>query len=162
MKMTAMHPVVSRATCLRFPAVLLAVVSLSTACTTLSAPPPRRPAPPGTDVAAPAPTDAHHEAFDAWVAAFRIRARTAGIAEATLARTLDGARFLPRVIELDGAQPEFTRAVWDYLDRTVTPQRIAMGRDLLERLRTEAPGVFLPYGVRHVAQCPWPDSQCGD
>ena len=49
----------------------------------------------------------------------------------TLRAALGEVRYLPHVIELDRAQPEFTRTVWDYMDRTVTPQRIAMGRDKL-------------------------------
>jgi lytic murein transglycosylase len=85
---------------------------------------------------------AHQQAFLAWVAAFRASALTAGISEATLGKGLDGVRFLPRVIELDRAQPEFTRTVWDYLDRTVTAQRVTQGRSMLLRARREAPNVF--------------------
>jgi lytic murein transglycosylase len=85
---------------------------------------------------------AHQQAFLAWVAAFRESARAAGIRDATLGQVLDGVRFLPRVIELDRAQPEFTRTVWDYLDRTVTAQRVTQGRAMLQRATREASGVF--------------------
>ena len=40
----------------------------------------------------------------------------AGIDEATLRVAFDDVQYLPRVVELDRAQPEFTRTVWDYLD----------------------------------------------
>jgi membrane-bound lytic murein transglycosylase B len=91
--------------------------------------------------AAPLPVtgeQAHDAAFAAWVGTLRAEARTAGIGERTLAATLDKVQFLPRVIELDRAQPEFNRTVWDYLDRTVGTQRVAMGREMLLRVRAEA------------------------
>ena len=46
------------------------------------------------------------------------------------------------MIELDRAQPEFTRTTWDYLDRTVSLQRVTMGKDMLARVRAEAPDVL--------------------
>ena len=84
----------------------------------------------------------HDAAFADWLKEFRSSARAAGIGESTLARSLGNVTFLPRVIELDRAQPEFTRAVWDYLDRTVSAQRVAMGREMLQRVRSEAPVVL--------------------
>lgn len=87
------------------------------------------------------------QAFAAWVADFSAAARAAGINEETLRAALGEARYLPQVIELDRAQPEFTRTVWDYLDRTVTPQRIAMGRDKLSQVRGEAETAAARYGV---------------
>ena len=84
----------------------------------------------------------HDAAFPDWLKEFRSSARAAGVSESTLARSLDTVSFLPRVIELDRAQPEFTRAVWDYLDRTVSAQRVAMGRVMLQRVRSEAPAVL--------------------
>lgn len=59
----------------------------------------------------------------------------------------DQVQFLPRVIELDRAQPEFTRTVWDYLDNTVSPQRIATGQDKLQQVRAEAAAAAARYGV---------------
>ena len=69
------------------------------------------------------------EQFAQWVAAFRASARAEGISDATLRVAFDNVQYLPRVIELDRAQPEFTRSVWDYLDSTVSPQRVALGQD---------------------------------
>ena len=77
----------------------------------------------------------------------RISASAAGISEATLASAFDGVRYLPRVVELDGRQPEFTRAVWDYLDTAVSPQRITRGRDKLQQVRAEADAAEARYGV---------------
>ena len=62
----------------------------------------------------------HSQKFARWVAEFSASARAAGIDEATLHSAFDNVRFIPRVIELDRAQPEFTRAVWDYLDSALS------------------------------------------
>ncbi|RYF33770.1 MAG: lytic murein transglycosylase [Comamonadaceae bacterium] len=86
-------------------------------------------------------------AFAQWVAGFRPEARAAGVSEATLTSALDTARFVPRVVELDQAQPEFTRAVWSYLDNTVTPQRVAQGQEKLQQLRAPLDSAAARYGV---------------
>lgn len=67
--------------------------------------------------------------FAAWVAAFRVHAAAQGIDEATLQAALGSVHYRPDVVERDRAQPEFTRAVWDYLDRAVSDARIARGRE---------------------------------
>ncbi|VTU35855.1 lytic murein transglycosylase [Variovorax sp. PBL-E5] len=102
--------------------------------------------PPAT---APAATDeaALQQGFAQWVADFRTTARAAGISEATLHGAFDDVQYLPRVIELDRAQPEFTRTVWDYLDGTVTAQRVAQGQDKLQQLRSETDAAAQRYGV---------------
>jgi membrane-bound lytic murein transglycosylase B len=69
--------------------------------------------------------------LDAWVTGFRERALKAGITAETLDRTLPGLQFLPNVIERDRKQDEFTRTIWDYLDRAVSEDRIAAGRKAL-------------------------------
>src|SRR5205085_2113269 len=78
------------------------------------------------------------ERFARWVAAFRDSAHAAGIDAATLDVAFAGVRLVPRALELDRAQPEFTRAVWDYLDRAVSPQRVALGQQKLAEVRTGA------------------------
>jgi lytic murein transglycosylase len=85
--------------------------------------------------------------FAKWVADFRTHARAEGISDATLRSAFDQVRYLPRVIELDRAQPEFTRTVWDYLDNAVTPQRVATGQDKLAQVRAEADAAAARYGV---------------
>ena len=106
------------------------------------------PTPPPTPLAAPASNEAERQQqFARWVAAFSTSARAAGIAPATLHSAFDGVRFLPRVIALDRAQPEFTRTVWDYLDSAVSAQRIARGQDKLLPLRPEVDAIAAHYGV---------------
>jgi len=90
---------------------------------------------------------AHSQQFARWVADFRTSAQAAGIDAATLHSAFDGVRFLPRVIELDRAQPEFTRTVWNYLDNAVSAQRIAQGQDKLLSLRSTVDALAARYGV---------------
>ena len=88
----------------------------------------------------------HSQKFARWVVEFSTFAREAGIDEATLHIAFDNVRFIPRVIELDRAQPEFTRTVWDYLDNAVSSARIARGQQLLQ-LRPEVNDIAGRYGV---------------
>ncbi|BDT69932.1 Tn3 family transposase TnXax1 [Comamonadaceae bacterium OS-1] len=85
--------------------------------------------------------------FARWVADFRATARAAGITEATLQAALDPVQELPQVVQLDRAQPEFTRTVWDYLDSAVSPQRITRGQDKLLQVRTDTDAAAARYGV---------------
>lgn len=85
--------------------------------------------------------------FSRWVEAFRASARAAGINDATLHAALDSVRYLPQVIEADRSQPEFTRAVWDYLDSAVSPTRIARGQEKLRQLRPQLAPIAARYGV---------------
>ena len=107
------------------------------AASTVSAPP------------TPAPADeaALQEDFARWITSVRAAASAAGIDEATLAIAFDGVRYLPRVVDSDRSQPEFTRTVWDYLDRAVSPQRVALGLDKLQQVRPEADAAAARYGV---------------
>lgn len=82
-----------------------------------------------------------------WVAEFSTSARATGIDEATLQIAFGDVRFLPRVIAMDRAQPEFTRTVWDYLDSALSTQRIARGQDKLLLLRPEVDAIAARYGV---------------
>jgi lytic murein transglycosylase len=52
-----------------------------------------------------------------------------------------------RIMDLLDAQPEFTKAVWDYLDVLVTDARIARGRELLARYDRVFDAVERAYGV---------------
>ncbi len=67
--------------------------------------------------------------FHAWLQAFARDALAAGISQPTIDATLAHAQWQPRVLELDQAQPEFTRTPWAYLDGAVSPQRVAQGRE---------------------------------
>jgi len=125
-------------------------VAALTGCASAPSTAPEVPTPPGVDARPPqAATDeaALQERFVRWVDGFRAAARAAGITDTTLRSAFDGVRYVPRVVDLDRVQPEFTRAVWDYLDNTVTPGRIAQGQDKLLQLRGELDAATARYGV---------------
>ena len=105
------------------------------------------PAPAATVAPAASEAPDQSQKFARWVAEFSSTARAAGIDEATLHAAFDDVRLLPRVIASDSAQPEFTRTVWDYLDRAVSTQRIERGQDKLLQLRSEIDAPAARYGV---------------
>ena len=108
---------------------------------------PEAPAPAASAPSQPTAEATLEQRFADWVAAFRASAQAQGIEASTLSAAFDGVRYLPRVAELDRAQPEFMRTVWDYLDSAVSSQRIARGRDKLQQVRGEAYAAAARYGV---------------
>ena len=66
--------------------------------------------------------------YEAWVTAFRARARAQGITEDTLDRGFRGQGFLPGVVERDRNQTEFTRTTEDYLALVASDEDVAAGR----------------------------------
>jgi membrane-bound lytic murein transglycosylase B len=61
-----------------------------------------------------------------------------------------------RIMDLLDAQPEFTKAFWDYLDILVSDARIQTGQQLLERHKAILDKVEKAYGVdRHVIVAIW-------
>ncbi|MBI5717423.1 MAG: lytic murein transglycosylase [Burkholderiales bacterium] len=99
---------------------------------------------------------AQQQAFARWLEAFGAFARAQGIREETLRVAFADVRYVPRVVDRDRAQPELTRTVWDYLDRTVTPQRVSAGQEKLLQVRGEADGAAARFGVPpHVVLAVW-------
>ena len=92
-------------------------------------------------------TPAERESFEQWVSEFRQTARAQGITPATLDEALAGVRYQPRIIELDRSQPEFTRAIWEYLDSAVSSSRVDNGRRKLAEHRSAADQAQNRYGV---------------
>ncbi|MBS0450169.1 MAG: lytic murein transglycosylase [Proteobacteria bacterium] len=130
----------------------LALAALLAGCATQSPSPSTQALPPSTPAQSPATgtppvQDAQlQQRFAQWVGSFKESARAAGLSEATL-RTLDNVQYLPRIVELDRAQPEFTRAPWQYLDNTVSAQRVAQGQEKLAQWRAPLYAAAARYGV---------------
>ena len=109
--------------------------------------------PPGSTMAAPADPEA---ALAAWESGIRLRARAAGISGATLDAVLATVEWLPEVIAADRSQNEFTRTIWDYLDRAVSEDRIRAGRAALARHGDLLAGIERETGVdAHVLAAIW-------
>jgi lytic murein transglycosylase len=61
-----------------------------------------------------------------------------------------------RIMDLLDAQPEFEKALWEYLDLLVTDERIQRGREILAQHKTTFDAVENAYGVdRHVVAAIW-------
>ena len=99
---------------------------------------------PTPDAPAADPTTAR---FNQWLSEFGRSAQAAGIEPATLERAFKDVHFVPSIIALDRAQPEFNRPVWSYLDSALAPSRIARGREKLQQLRSQLTPIVAPYGV---------------
>jgi len=85
--------------------------------------------------------------FRAWVEALRREAAARGIRAETLDATLSDIQPIPRVIELDRAQPEFSMTFQEYLTKVVRGERIAEGRRLLAHHRALLDSVEARSGV---------------
>ena len=66
--------------------------------------------------------------FEEWLAALKVEALNEGISQATLDAAFVELTPNPKVVELDRRQPEFTQTAEQYLERRVSPTRIANGR----------------------------------
>ena len=82
--------------------------------------------------------------YDAWVAAFRPRAASRGIADGTLASAFRSAGFLPGAITRDRSQPESQRTLEDYLSIAVSDERVAKGRAAFAANRATLAGGAVP------------------
>lgn len=96
----------------------------ATMASTATATPATRPTAPVKPVIAGAP----NAAFDRWVVGFRQRALAKGISSRTFGQAFRHAAFLPKVIERDRNQSEFTLSIADYLGRAASDSRVANGR----------------------------------
>ncbi|MEZ4598607.1 MAG: lytic murein transglycosylase [Syntrophotaleaceae bacterium] len=92
---------------------------------------------------------AAESSFPAWKQEFRREARAAGITEKTLDRALGGLeKPLPRVIALDRRQPELVQTMKEYVETRVSRERIAGGRQMMDRYPTWLGRVERAYGVQ--------------
>lgn len=69
--------------------------------------------------------------FEGFLRDFRVQALAAGIDGGLYDRALGQVRLNPRIEQLNAAQPEFSKPVWEYLDSAVSAARIADGKAAL-------------------------------
>lgn len=94
-----------------------------------------------------ADNDLGEENFPHCVLQLQAKAAEQGISKATIEQVLAKANFIPRVIELDRQQPEFTTTFADYLNRRVTEERVQQGRKLLVQHKDLLNAVSKQYGI---------------
>ena len=69
--------------------------------------------------------------FDSWLRDFKKEALTKGISSLTLKNAFKTVKPIPRVVELDRKQPEFTLTFKQYLNRVVSKRRTKIGKSKL-------------------------------
>lgn len=98
-----------------------------------------------TAVAAEMPTEIP---FGPWLEELKAEAGARGVRKATIETALAGVQPIPRVLELDRRQPEFTLTLWSYLSRAISAERVAKGRAMLEKHKTLLDKVSVKFGVQ--------------
>lgn len=91
---------------------------------------------------------AAEQSFDAWLEGVRQEARERKISEAIITAALADIKPIPRVIELDRGQPEFTQTFQQYMAKRITPQLIAYGKKMMLEHREILNEVSQKYGVQ--------------
>ncbi|MCA8881824.1 MAG: lytic murein transglycosylase [Rhodobacteraceae bacterium] len=87
------------------------------------------------------------DAFQDWLAGFRIRARAQGISDRTMDLAFAGVSYDPAIIARDGNQAEFSKALWEYLDSAVSATRIRNGQAALATYSRTLDRIERTYGV---------------
>ncbi len=96
----------------------------------------------------PAKAAAQQKPFAQWLVDLRAEATENGIREEILTSALQGIKPIPRVIELDRKQPEFSLTFRQYMDRVVPNSRVQKGRKKLAENRALLEEVGKKFGVQ--------------
>ncbi|MCL1113052.1 lytic murein transglycosylase [Shewanella basaltis] len=75
------------------------------------------------------------------------KAKVAGISQHIIDTTVANLKYVPRVIELDNQQPEFTTTFGDYFDKRVTTWRVEQGRKMMVKHQSLLAKLTKEYGV---------------
>lgn len=95
----------------------------------------------------PAAITATQEGLQAWIATFRPRALQAGIRPETFDRYMPTVSLRLDVLERDRRQDEFTKTIWDYLDKAASDDRVANGQKALSDHKELLDQIEARYGV---------------
>lgn len=90
---------------------------------------------------------AKEQSFDEWLKGVRKEALAAGVSEELLDRAFRQLKPIPRVIELDRAQPEFKLTLKQYLDRIISGKTVWDGRRLYQEHKDLLNEIALQHGV---------------
>ncbi len=85
--------------------------------------------------------------FERWVASFRPRALARGISEETYDRVMSGVKPDTSVYAQDRAQPEFTEALWQYINRRCSDHRVITGKARAKEYEKLLAKIEQDYGV---------------
>ena len=94
--------------------------------------------------------------FDSCVASMWPDAARRNISQASFQRFTGGLEPDLRIMDLMDSQPEFTKAIWDYLDILVNDTRLAKGREILVKYKPQFDAAEKAYGVdRYIIASIW-------
>ena len=93
-------------------------------------------------------SNSNAEDFNIWLDNLTIEAKRQGISQKTIDSSIIGIKPIPRVIELDRKQPEFTLTFAEYLKRVVSDRRIRIGRAKLKEHQELLGEISSKYGVQ--------------
>ena len=99
-------------------------------------------APAAVEAAAPIPAT-----FPGWLEQLRAEARRKGVSANVVTAALSDIAPIPRVLELDQRQPEYTQTFRRYLDGVTTDTRVARGRAMMETHAALLTALEKEYGV---------------
>jgi len=92
--------------------------------------------------------NAEQQDFGVWLSELKQEAIGKGISEQTFDTAFKDVKPIPRIIELDRKQPEFTLTLEEYVSRVVPKRRINLGKKRLEENRELLQQVAEKYGVQ--------------
>ncbi len=94
-----------------------------------------------------APALAQNPNFITWLEGFRAEATAAGVSAEVFDAAFEGVTVNQRVYELNDNQPEFSRAIWSYLDSALSEVRITSGRAKMAEQASLLSLIEQAYGV---------------
>lgn len=86
--------------------------------------------------------------FEQWLDAFTQEALQRGLSQDILDQAFEDVALVPRVVELDRRQPEFTQTFWAYVNGRVSENRIRQGKRLLAEHKDLLRTIENKYGVQ--------------
>ena len=85
--------------------------------------------------------------FSAWLKQLKADAKSENISAKTIKATFKNSKYLPQVIVLDRAQPEFISTFLRYVDHRINSRKIALGKAMLQQNEALLNQVEAQYGV---------------
>jgi membrane-bound lytic murein transglycosylase B len=85
--------------------------------------------------------------FRQCIASLGAQAQQRGISQAIYSRETRDLEPDMKILELMDRQPEFTKAVWDYIDQLVAERRVSQGREMFAQHRATFHRIEQTYGV---------------
>ena len=94
--------------------------------------------------------------FQKWIASYKRTAVAQGVSPQLYDRVFKGMTPDPQIKKSAENQPEFTRAIWQYLDKAVSEDRVLHGRRMVDEWSDWLDKIEAKYGVnRHVVLAIW-------